>query len=332
VATMQAIRVHQYGGPEVMELEALPVPAPGPGQARVKVEAAGVNFIDIYQRSGAYKLPLPLGLGLEGAGTVEALGEASPDAGGGVSGVAVGDRVAWTQIPGSYATHNLVPADRLVKLPDGLSFKDGAAAMLQGMTAHYLIHSTYPLKAGETCLIHAAAGGVGLLFCQMAKMVGARVIGTAGTEEKAALARSAGADEVIVYTRQDFEAEVKRLTEGKGVDVVYDSVGKDTFAKSLNCLRPRGMLVLFGQASGAVPPFDPQILNAKGCLYLTRPRLDVYIESREELEARAGDVLGWIASGKLKLRVEHTYALADAAQAHTDLNARKTTGKVVLLP
>jgi NADPH2:quinone reductase len=308
-----------------MELEELPVQAPGPGQALVKIGAAGVNFIDIYQRSGAYKLPLPLGLGLEGAGTVEAVGE-------GVSGVAAGDRVAWTQIAGSYASHNVIPADRLVKLPDGLSFKDGAAAMLQGMTAHYLVFSTYPLRAGETCLIHAAAGGVGLLFCQMAKMAGARVIGTAGTDQKADLARAAGADEVIVYTRQDFEDEVKRLTDGKGVDVVYDSVGKDTFDKSLNCIRPRGMLVLFGQASGAVAPFDPQILNAKGCLYLTRPRLDVYIESRDELESRAGDVLGWIASGKLKLRVEHTYALADAPQAHIDLNGRKTTGKVVLLP
>jgi NADPH2:quinone reductase len=322
---MQAIRVHQYGGPEVVELEELPMPTPGPGQALVKVEAAGVNFIDIYQRSGAYKLPLPLGLGLEGAGTVEAIGA-------GVSDVAVGDRVAWAQIPGSYATQAVVPTDRLVKVSAGLSFKDGAAAMLQGMTAHYLIHSTYPLKAGQSCLIHAAAGGVGLLFCQMAKMVGARVIGTAGTDEKAALARAAGADEVIVYTRQDFEAEVKRLTDGKGVDVVYDSVGKDTFDKSLNCLRPRGMLVLFGQASGAVPPFDPQILNAKGCLYLTRPRLDVYIESREELESRAGDVLGWIAGGKLRLRVEYTYALADAPRADTDLNGRKTTGKLVLLP
>lgn len=325
VATMQAIRVHQYGGPEVMELESLPIPTPGPGQALVNVQAAGVNFIDIYQRSGAYKLPLPLGLGLEGAGAVEAVGE-------GVTSVKVGDRVAWTQIPGSYATHNVVPADRLVALPDGLSFKDGAAAMLQGMTAHYLIHSTFPLKAGDTALIQAAAGGVGLLFCQMAKMVGARVIGTAGTAEKAALARAAGADEVIVYTEQDFEAEVKKLTDGKGVDVVYDSVGKDTFDKSLNCLKPRGMLVLFGQASGAVAPFDPQILNAKGCLYLTRPRLDVYIESREELVQRASDVLGWIASGKLKLRQEHTYALADAAKAHTDLNGRKTTGKVVLVP
>ena len=325
MATMQAIRVHQYGGPEAMELEQLPIPTPGPGQALVRVEASGVNFIDIYQRSGAYKLPLPLGLGLEGAGTVEALGE-------GASGVAVGDRVAWTQIPGSYATYALVPADRLVKLPDKVSTRDGAAAMLQGMTAHYLVFSTYPLKAGETCLIHAAAGGVGLLFCQMAKMVGARVIGTAGTEEKAALAREAGADEVIVYTQQDFEAEVKRLTDGKGVDVVYDGVGKDTFDKGLNLIRPRGMMVLFGQASGAVAPLDPQILNAKGCLYLTRPRLDVYIETREELEERAGEVLGWIASGKVKLRVEHTYALSEAAQAHTDLNGRKTTGKLVLVP
>jgi NADPH2:quinone reductase len=321
---MQAIRVHQYGGPEAMELEQLPLPTPGPGQALVKVEAAGVNFIDIYQRSGAYKLPLPLGLGLEGAGTVEALGE-------GASGVAVGDRVAWTQIPGSYATHNVIAADRLVKLPAKLSARDGAAAMLQGMTAHYLIHSTYPLKAGETCLIHAAAGGVGLLLCQMAKMVGARVIGTTSTEEKAALARGAGADEVILYTQQDFEAEVKRLTGSKGVDVVYDGVGKDTFDKGLNLIRPRGMMVLFGQASGAVAPLDPQILNAKGCLYLTRPRLDVYIESREELVERASDVLGWIADGKLKLRVEHTYSLDQAGQAHTDLNGRKTTGKLVLL-
>lgn len=324
MATMQAIRVHQYGGPEAMELEHLPLPTPGPGQALVKIEAAGVNFIDIYQRSGAYKLPLPLGLGLEGAGTVEALGE-------GASGVAVGDRVAWTQISGSYATHNVIAADRLVKLPEKLSARDGAAAMLQGMTAHYLIYSTYPLKAGETCLIHAAAGGVGLLLCQMAKMVGARVIGTTSTEEKAALARGVGADEVILYTQQDFEAEVKRLTDGKGVDVIYDGVGKDTFDKGLNIIRPRGMMVLFGQASGPVAPLDPQILNAKGCLYLTRPRLDVYIESRDELVERASDVLGWIADGKLKLRVEHTYPLDQVAQAHIDLNGRKTTGKLVLL-
>jgi NADPH:quinone reductase len=322
---MKAIRVHQYGGPEAMQLEELPTPRPGAGQALVRVEAAGVNFIDIYQRSGQYKGALPFGLGLEGAGTVEAVGE-------GVTGVKPGDRVAWTQIPGSYATHNVVPADRLVALPDGLSAKDGAAAMLQGMTAHYLVSSTYPLKDGETCLIHAAAGGVGLLFCQMAKLRGARVIGTVSTEEKARLAREAGADDVILYTQQDFAREVKRLTDGRGVDVVYDSVGKDTFDKSLDCLRPRGMLVLFGQSSGAVPPFDPQTLNAKGCLYLTRPRLDVYIEDRAELEERAGEVLGWIADGKVKLRVEREYPLAEAGRAHEDLNARRTTGKLLLIP
>src|SRR3712207_478143 len=234
---MKAVRVHQYGGPEAMQLEEVPTPEPGQGQALVNVEAAGVNFIDIYQRSGQYKGALPFGLGLEGAGTVEAVGA-------GVSNVKAGDRVAWTQIPGSYATHNVVPADRLVKLPEGLSARDGAAAMLQGMTAHYLVTSTYPLKSGETCLIHAAAGGVGLLFCQMAKLRGARVIGTVSTAAKEQLAREAGADEVIRYTEQDFEQEVKRLTDGRGVDVVYDSVGRDTFDKSLNCLRPRGYLVL----------------------------------------------------------------------------------------
>ena len=322
---MRAVRVHQYGGPEAMQLEEVPTPEPGPGQALVSVEAAGVNFIDIYQRSGQYKGALPFGLGLEGAGTVVALGP-------GVSNVSVGDRVAWTQIPGSYATHNVVPADRLVKLPDKLSARDGAAAMLQGMTAHYLVTSTYPLKQGETCLIHAAAGGVGLLFCQMAKLRGARVIGTVSTEAKEKLAREAAADEVIRYTEQDFEQDVKRLTDGRGVDVVYDSVGKDTFDKSLNCLRPRGYLVLFGQSSGAVPPFDPQALNAKGCLYLTRPRLDVYIESRPELEERAGEVLGWIADGKVKLRIDAEYPLAEAGRAHTDLSSRKTTGKLLLIP
>ncbi|MCC6178001.1 MAG: quinone oxidoreductase [Chloroflexi bacterium] len=322
---MRVVRVHQFGGPEVMQVEELPIPTPGPGQALVKVAAAGVNFIDIYQRSGQYKLPLPVSLGLEGAGTVDAVGS-------GVSHVKVGDRVAWTQIAGSYATHTLVPADRLVTLPDGVSFENGAAAMLQGMTAQYLVTSTYPLAAGETCLITAAAGGVGLLFCQMAKMRGARVIGLAGTDAKAQLAREAGADETIVYTRQDFETEVKRLTGGRGVDVAYDSVGKDTFDKSMNCLRPRGMLVLFGQASGAVAPLDPQVLNAKGSLYLTRPRLDAYIETREELTERAGEVLGWIADGKLKLRIGGTYPLADAARAHNDLNGRKTTGKLLLIP
>ena len=322
---MQAVRVHEYGGPEAMRLEELPTPTPGQGEALVKVEAAGVNFIDIYPRSGQYKGALPLGLGLEGAGTVEAVGA-------GVSTVAVGDRVAWTQVPGSYATHNVVPAASLVTLPEKLSFKDGAAAMLQGMTAHYLLTSVYPLKQGDTCLIHAAAGGVGLLFCQMAKLRGAWVIGTVSTEAKEKLAREAGADEIIRYTERDFEPEVQRLTDCRGVDVVYDSVGKDTFDGSLNCLRPRGYLVLFGQSSGAVAPFDPQILNAKGCLFLTRPRLDLYIATRAELEQRADEVLGWIADGTLKLRIDEAYPLAEAARAHTDLNARKTTGKLLLIP
>ncbi|HEX2171528.1 MAG TPA: quinone oxidoreductase [Dehalococcoidia bacterium] len=322
---MQAIRAHQFGGPEVMTLDDVPTPEPGPGQARVKLAAAGVNFIDIYQRSGAYTGNLPLPLGLEGAGTVEAIG---PN----VTEVKVGDRVAWTGVPGSYATHALIPADRLVTLPDKLSFNDGAAAMLQGMTAHYLVTTTYPLKPGDACLVHAAAGGVGLLLCQMAKMRGARVIGTVSTEEKAQLARQAGADEVILYTQQDFEAEAKRLSGGQGLQVVYDSVGKDTFDKSLNCLAARGYLVLYGQSSGPVSPIDPQILNAKGSLFLTRPSLFHYTAKREELVQRASEVLGWIASGDLKLRIEHTYPLADAAQAHRDLAGRRTTGKLLLLP
>ena len=322
---MKAVRVHQHGGPEVMKLEELPTPAPGPGQARVKIEACGVNFIDIYQRTGLYKGAFPFTLGLEGAGTVEAAG---PD----VKEVKVGDRVAWTGVPGSYATHNVIPADRLVVLPTKLSFQDGAAAMLQGMTAHYLSHATYPLKPGDSCLVHAAAGGVGLLLCQMAKMRGARVIGTVSTEAKAKLAREAGADDVILYTQQDFEAEVKRLTGGKGVNVVYDSVGKDTFDKSLNCLAPRGYLVFFGQSSGPVAPVDPQVLNAKGSVFLTRPGLAHHTATREELLQRAGDVLGWIASGKLRLRIERTYPLAEAAEAHKALAGRQTTGKVLLLP
>ena len=322
---MRAVRVHQYGGPEAMQVEEVPDPTPGPGEAVVNVEAAGVNFIDIYQRSGAYKGALPFGLGQEGAGVVESVGF-------GVTDVKPGDRVAWQGVLGSYATRAVVPADRLVPLPQKLSSQDGAAAMLQGMTAHYLTHSTYPLKHGDTCLIHAAAGGVGLLFCQMAKMRGARVIGTVSTDEKAALARQAGADEVILYTQQDFEAEVKRLTDGKGVPVVYDSVGRDTFDKSLNCLAPRGYLVLFGQSSGAVPPVDPQILNAKGSLFLTRPTLGNYVATREELLQRAGDVLGWIADGKLQLKVDRCYMLDEASQAHQDLASRKTTGKLLLIP
>jgi NADPH:quinone reductase len=291
----------------------------------VEVEAAGVNFIDIYRRSGTYKVQLPFIVGSEGAGVVESVG---PD----VGDVRVGDRVAWREAAGSYATQALVPANELVPLPEKLSARDGAAAMLQGITAHYLTHSTYPLQAGDTMVIHAAAGGVGLLVCQMAKMRGARVIGTTSTEEKAALAREAGADEVILYTQQDFEAEVKRLTDGKGVKVVYDSVGKDTFDKSLNCLMPRGYMVLFGGASGQVPPLDPQILNAKGSLYLTRPSLGNYVATREELLQRADDVLGWIADGKLKLRIHESYPLADAAKAHADLAGRKTTGKLLLMP
>lgn len=322
---MKAVRVHEYGGPESMKLEELPTPQPGPGQVLVKVEAAGVNFIDIYQRSGQYQGALPLPMGSEGAGTVEATG---PN----VSDLKVGDRVGWKDVQGSYATHVVAPAEKLVPLPPKLEAQDGAAIMLQGLTAHYLTHSTYPLKSGETCLLHAAAGGVGTLLTQMAKMRGARVIGTVSTEAKAALAREAGVDEVILYTQQDFEAEVKRLTDGKGVPVVYDSVGKDTFDKSLNCLKPRGYLVLFGQSSGAVPPFNPQTLNAKGSLFLTRPSLGHYTLTREELLQRAGDVLGWVAEGKLRVWVDRTYPLAEAAQAHAALAGRQTTGKVVLKP
>jgi NADPH2:quinone reductase len=322
---MQVVRVHEHGGPEAMKFEELPTPDPGPGEARLKVEAAGVNFVDIYQRSGLYRGPLPLALGKEGAGTVEAVG---PN----VTGVTVGDRVAWNDVQGSYATHVLARADRLVVLPAGIGMQEAAAAMLQGLTAHYLSHSTYPLRPGDTCLVHAAAGGVGLLLCQMAKMRGARVIGTVSTEEKARLAREAGADETILYTRQDFLTEARRLTGGRGVSVVYDSVGKDTFDKSLDCLAKRGYLVLFGQSSGPVAPVDPQILNAKGSLFLTRPSLVNYVETREELLERANDVLGWIAAGRLRLRIDGTYPLREAATAHRDLASRRTTGKLLLLP
>jgi NADPH2:quinone reductase len=322
---MRAIRVHEFGGPEAMKLEELPPPKPGEGQALVRIEAAGLNFIDVYQRTGLYKNPLPYGLGLEGAGVVEAVGS-------GVATVRAGDRVAWTGVPGSYATHNVVPADRLVTLPSGVDARAGAAAMLQGMTAHYLAHSTYPLKSGDTCLVHAAAGGVGLLLCQMAKRAGARVIGTVSTEDKAKLAREAGAHDVIVYTRQDFEAEVLRLTGGKKLQVVYDAVGRDTFEKGLNCLAMRGYMVLYGAASGPVAPFDPQVLNAKGSLFLTRPSLFHYIATRDDLVRRAGEVLGWIQKGELKIRIGATFPLGEAAQAHRDLEGRRTTGKVLLLP
>jgi len=322
---MKAIRVHAPGGPEVMKLEDVPEPTAGPGQAVVKLEAAGLNYIDVYFRSGQYKAPLPLTPGLEGAGTVTALGS-------GVTDLKVGDRVAYTGIAGSYAQMNVAPADRLVKLPEGLTFRDGAAAMLQGLTAHYLVTSTYPLKKGDTCLVHAAAGGMGLLLCQMGKMLGATVIGTVSTEEKAALARQAGAEHVILYSKQDFEAEVKRITGGLGVDVVYDGVGQTTFLKGFECLRPRGMMALFGAASGPVAPLDLGILNAKGSLFVTRPSLNNHIATREELTRRSSDVLGWIKDGKIKLRVELTFPLERAGDAHRALEGRKTTGKVLILP
>ena len=322
---MKAVRIHTFGGPEVMQVEEVPTPSPQAGQVLVRLAAAGLNYIDVYQRSGLYPNPLPYTMGLEGSGIVAAVG---PN----VTGFQEGDPVAYTGIPGSYAEYVLVPADRLVQMPKGLDVKVGAAAMLQGMTAHYLAYTTYPLKSGDTCLVHAAAGGVGLLLVQMAKQCGARVFGTVSTEEKAALAREAGADAAILYTRQDFEAEVKRLTDGKGVQVVYDSVGKTTFEKSLNCLAPLGYLVLYGQASGPVPPFDPAVLSAKGSLFLTRPTLGHYTADRASLEKRAGDVLGWIAAGKLTLRMEHNFALRDVAQAHVSLEGRQTTGKVLLIP
>jgi NADPH2:quinone reductase len=321
---MKSIQVKVPGGPEKMELVEVPKPTPGPQQALVRIAASGVNFIDVYFRTGLYKADMPITLGSEGAGTVEAVGA---DAGE----FAPGDRVAYAMARGSYAEYALVPAALLVKIPGGINFQTAAAAMLQGMTAHYLTHSTYALKSGDTCLVHAAAGGVGGLTVQMAKMLGARVFGTVSTEAKARIAREAGVDEAILYTERDFEAEVKRFTSGRGVDVVYDSVGKTTFEKSLNCLRPRGLLALFGQSSGPVPLFDPTILNGKGSLFLTRPSLGHYVLTREELLWRAGDVLSWVASGKLRLRIDRTYPLADAAAAHRDLESRKTAGKLVLL-
>ena len=320
---MKAILVKEPGGPEKLELVDVPKPAPGPKQALVRIHAAGVNFIDVYFRTGLYKADIPISLGNEGAGVVESVG---PD----VTEVAPGDRVAYAMLRGSYAEYALVPAAMLVKLPGHVDFTTAAAAMLQGMTAHYLTHSTYPLKTGKSCLVHAAAGGTGGLVVQMAKMRGARVFGTVSTEEKAGIARQHGVDEAILYTSQDFEAEAKRLTGGRGVDVVYDSVGKTTFDKSLNCLRPRGILALFGQSSGPVAPLDPGILNVKGSLYLTRPSLGHYLLTREELLWRAGDVLAWVAEGKLKLRIERMYPLAEAAAAHRDLEGRKMAGKLIL--
>jgi len=308
-----------------MELVDLPVPQPKASEAVVKLAASGVNYIDVYYREGRYKTSFPFVPGQEGAGVVSELGA-------GVQSVKVGDRVAWTGQLGSYAEFAAVPADRLVPVPHGVNDQEATAAMLQGMTAHYLAHDTYPLKSGETALVHAAAGGVGLLLTQMAHNIGARVIATVSTEEKAKLAREAGADEIILYTQADFEAETKRLTGGKGVDVVYDSVGRTTFEKGLNVLRPRGMMVLFGGSSGAVPPFDLILLSQKGSLFLTRPTLGHYIATRGELAARSGAVFGMLASGALKLRIAHTYPLAEAQQAHRDLEGRKTTGKLLLFP
>ena len=322
---MKAIRVHEPGGPEVLQYEDVPDPRPQAGEAVVRVEAAGVNFIDVYNRTGLYKEPLPFTLGREGAGTVLSVAND-------VREVAPGDRVAWAGVAGSYAEQAAIPVARLVKLPDGVTTREGAATMLQGMTAQYLACSTYPLKPGDACLVHAGAGGVGLLLTQIARMRGARVFTTVSTAEKARLSREAGANEVIDYTTQDFEAEVRRLTGGKGVQVVYDSVGKTTFEKGLACLALRGMMVLFGQASGPVGPFDPQVLSQRGSLYLTRPTLFQYIVTREELLARAGDVLGWIGEGRLKLRIEHEFPLAEAASAHRDLEGRRTTGKILLHP
>jgi NADPH2:quinone reductase len=322
---MKAIQVKETGGPEKMELVDLPQPVPGPGHALVKIAASGVNFIDVYFRTGLYKADLPATLGSEAAGTVDSVGH-------GVTEVVPGDRVVYAMTRGSYAEYAVVPAAQLVKIPAAVDFQTAAAAMLQGMTAHYLTHSTFPLKSGDACLVHAAAGGVGLLLVQMAHRIGARVFGTVSTAAKAQLAKQAGADEIILYTEQDFEVEVKRLTGGRGVDVVYDSVGATTFAKSLNCLRPRGMLALFGQSSGPVPPFDPNILNAKGSLFLTRPGLPNYVLTRAELLWRAGDVLGWVAAGELQIRVDRAYPLAQAAQAHRDLEGRHTAGKLLVIP
>ncbi len=320
---MKAIQVRETGGPEKMELVDVPVPVPAPGQALVRIAASGVNFIDIYFRTGLYKLELPITLGSEAAGTVESVG---PN----VTQVSPGDRVAYAMVRGSYAEYTAVPESSLVKIAGAIDFETAAAAMLQGMTAHYLTHSTFPLDRGQTCLVHAAAGGTGRLIAQMAKMRGARVVGTVSTQEKAAVAAEGGVDHPIIYTAIDFEAEVKRITAGAGVDVVYDSVGKTTFDKSLACLRPRGMMVLFGQSSGPVPPLEPQILNTRGSIFLTRPSLAHYLLSHDELLWRAGDVFTAIERGQLALRIDRVLPLADAAAAHRALESRATAGKLIL--
>jgi NADPH:quinone reductase len=319
---MRAVVIEQFGGPEVMRVADVPVPAPGAGQVLLRVEASGVNFIDVYHRKGLYKQPLPLTLGKEAAGTVEKVGA-------GVTDVRAGDRVASESVLGSYAELALVPADRVVPLPDGVDARTAAAVLLQGMTAQYLSHTTYPLRTGDTCVVHAAAGGTGLLLCRMANRLGARVIGTVSTEQKAALAREAGAHEIILYTQEDFVAGVKRITSGKGLQVIYDSVGRTTFLAGLDCLVPRGMMVLYGQSSGPVEPVDPQILNQKGSLFLTRPTLGHYTRTREELLQRAGEVFGDVAAGRLEVRIGQEFPLEQAAEAHRE--ARRTTGKILLL-
>ena len=322
---MKAIRIHNHGGPEVLAYEDVPVPEPRAGEARVKIEASGVNFIDIYHRTGLYPMNRPCTLGSEGAGIVDAVGE-------GVTEVKQGDRVAYAMIPGSYAEYALVPAAKLVPVPDDIDAKSAAGIMLQGMTAHYLTHSAYPLQKDETALIHAAAGGVGLLLVQLAKMLGARVIGTVSTQAKADLVRQAGADEIVLYTQADFLAEAKRITNGQGVHVVYDSVGATTFETSLDCLRARGYLVLFGQSSGPVAAFDPAKLAVKGSLFLTRPSLAHYTLTRAELLRRATDLFAWMQAGKLKLRIEKSLPLQDASEAQQLLEKRRTTGKLILVP
>jgi NADPH2:quinone reductase len=323
---MKAIRVHEYGGPEVLSYEDVPEPEPGPGQARVRLAASGVNYIDVYQRTGVYPMDMPLIAGQEGAGEVEAVGE-------GVEEVSAGDYVAFAGVQGAYAEYVVAPVERLV--PFNVTYVEArlaAAVMLQGMTAHYLTHSTFPVQEGQSVLVHAAAGGVGLLLCQLAKMRGASVIGTAGTEEKARLAKGAGADEVILYTEQDFVEETKRITDGEGVHVVYDSVGKDTFDGSLDSLRPRGYMVLFGGSSGQVPPIDLQILNQKGSLFVTRPKLADHTATRDELLWRAESLFTWIGQNNLEVRIGGTYKLSEADAAHRDLEGRNTTGKLILIP
>lgn len=322
---MKAIRVHQCGGPEALVYEEVPLPEPSPGEVRVRVEAAGVNYIDTYHRTGLYPLAAPFALGMEGAGVVDSVAP-------GVALVKQGDRVAWCMVRGAYAEYAVVPADKLVPIPATITTQVAAALILQGMTAHYLAINTFPLKPGDTALVHAAAGGVGRLLVQVAKRAGATVFGTVGSQAKADLARQAGADEVILYDEVDFVAEIERLTGGRGVDVVYDSVGATTFDKSLNCLRPRGLLALFGQSSGPVPPFDLQVLNQKGSLFVTRPTLGHYIQDRRELISRAGDVFIWAAGGELRVRIDRALPLSDAAEAHRLLESRQIAGKLLLLP